>query len=596
MRRVISRCGVALVAIVLAVAGLTTPVSAASAGIEGFVTNARTGAPVAGAWVEAYSSATGNSGGTNTDAAGHFDLYWLTPGREYRIKAIANDYVDQWSSGKTSYEEADPVTSPGSASIAMTPLDHGSLSGRFVTSSGAPVPDSTVEVRDLNQNWVDQTSTDASGAFRFGRLLASGYKLHFLGSLGISQWSGQHRSFETAEVITVAPDTETTMTETMFDGGNLEVTVIDDVTGAPVAGASVNASDPQDLDININGVTDADGRVVFTGIMPTTYRLISQPDGYLFNTVEEAVVRPNETTTVSFPLTAKTLLSISMRDAQTGATVPGACVTVLDEQAHGVVQAESNSVCADTEGNIQLDYYWPGRYRLFVHTTDGVHGSQWVGANGGTGDLEQAAWFQLASHQTTDVPVRLDPAGSISGVVTATPTSEPVSGLCPSVTPVATYSFTPINTQCTDSGGRYTINDLGPYEWQVQFPDYSDTYAWEWTGDAADRFAAQGIAVQPGHAATADASLSLAGKLTGHVTGADLPLQFVYVIATNARTGDWAAPAARIMTGAEYTMSGLATQQVKLEYRGKGGADGPRYYPDPVDVTAGSTTVLDLPA
>jgi hypothetical protein len=485
------------------------------------------------------------------------------------------------------------LTTPGSTS---TSLDYGSLSGRFVTSSGAPVPNSTVEVRDLNQNWVDQTSTDANGAFRFGRLLARGYKLHFLGSLGISQWSGQKRTFEAAEVVTVAPDTETTMTETMFDTGNLEVTVVDDVTGAPVVGVNVNGSDPQYLGVNIDGVTDADGRVVFTGIMPTTYRLMAQPDGYLFNTVEETVVRPNETTTVTFPLTARTLLSISMRDAQTGAAVPGACVVVVDEQARGVVSPNSNSVCADTQGNIRLDYYWPGRYRMFVHTTDGVHGSQWVGESGGTGDLEQAAWFQLASHQTTDVPVRLDLAGSISGVVTAAQNGTPVSDLCPSVTPAATYSFTPINTQCTGPDGRYTINNLGPYEWRVQFPDHTGTYAWEWSGGAADRFAAQGIAVRPAQTATADASLPLAGKLTGYVTGATLPIQYVYVIATNARTGDWAAPAARIRTGAEYTLSGLATQQVRLEYRGKGGPDGPRHYPDPVDVTAGNTIVLDLPA
>jgi hypothetical protein len=81
-----------------------------------------------------------------------------------------------------------------------------------------------------------------------------------------------------------------------------------------------------------------------------------------------------------------------------------------------------------------------------------------------------------------------------------------------------------------------------------------------------------------------------------HVPGADLPLRFVYVIATNARTGDWAAPSATIRTCAEYTLSGLATQQVRLEYQGKSGPDGPRHHPDPVSVTAGSTVVLDLPA
>jgi carboxypeptidase family protein len=591
MRRVV----VTLVAVLAGIGGLVAPASAESSGIEGFVTNARTGEPVAGAWVEAYSSATGNSGGANTDASGHFDLYWLSPGREYRMRVIGIDYLDQWSFGKTGYDTADPVTSPGTASFAMTPLDYGSLSGRFVTTSGTPVAGGSVEVRDLNQNWVDSATTDADGAFRFGRLLARGYKLHFIGPTGISQYSGQKLSFDTADVLTVAPDTETTTTETAIDGGNMEVTVVDDVTGEPVPGAYVNADDPTNLEASEGGSTDANGRIVFTGILPTTYRLtITPPEGFRYGSVEEVVVRANETTTVTAPLTANSLLSITMRDAQTGAAVTGACVVVLDEQTHNVVRPDG--VCADGQGKVQLDYYWPGRYRLFVYTTDGVHGSQWVGANGGTGDVEQAAWFELASHQTTDVPVQLDPAGSISGVVTSARNGAPVDGLCPSVTPVAPYSFTPVNTRCTGPDGRYTINNLGPYEWPVQFPDYTGTYAWTWSGGAADRLAAQAIGVRSGQAVTADASLPAGGTLTGHITGADLPLQFVYVVATNARTGDWAAPDAGIRTGAEYTLSGLATQQVRLEYQGKGGEDRVRHYPDPVDVVAGNTVVLDLPA
>lgn len=183
------------------------------------------------------------------------------------------------------------------------------------------------------------------------------------GSTGISQWSYQKATFAEADVITVARDADTTVTETALDGGDLEVTVVD----------------------------DRDGRAVFTGVTTGTYRLtISPPEGYLYGSVEAVVVRANETTAVTAPLTARSLLSIAIRDAGSGAPVAGACIVVLDERAGGVVR--QNPACADDQGRIRLDYYWPGRYRLFAYATDGVHGSQWVGARGGTGDLEQAAW------------------------------------------------------------------------------------------------------------------------------------------------------------------------------------------------------------
>lgn len=131
---------VALVAVTLGVLGLAVPASAESAGIEGVV----------------------------TDESGHYDLYYLAPG-EYRLRVSAGEYVEQWSFGKTSLAEADRVTSPGTASFQLTPLDYGSISGRFVDSAGAPVPNASVELRTVQENWVDQVGTDENGAFRFDR-------------------------------------------------------------------------------------------------------------------------------------------------------------------------------------------------------------------------------------------------------------------------------------------------------------------------------------------------------------------------------------------------------------------------------------------
>ncbi|WP_143227222.1 hypothetical protein [Actinomadura mexicana] len=67
---------------------------------------------------------------------------------------------------------------------------------------------------------------------------------------------------------------------------------------------------------------------------------------------------------------------------------------------------------------------------------------------------------------------------------------------------------------------------------------------------------------------TADARLPESGKLSGKVIGSVVPNEYVSVVAVSARTGDIAAPFARIPGGADYALYGLATQWIKLGYSG----------------------------
>ncbi|WP_436497601.1 carboxypeptidase regulatory-like domain-containing protein [Actinokineospora sp. HUAS TT18] len=568
--------------------GLATPASAQSTGIVGTITNAETGAPVGGAWVEAYDSSGYSTGGVNAEEDGTYDLYWLEPGEAYRLHVYAYDHIAQWAFGKDSLGTADPVTAPGTASIALAPVKYGTVVGGFKTSAGAPIANATVELHEGYQNFRRSAVTDAAGAFRMTRVVPGTYTLKFIQPSGLSQWAYGQVNFADASQITVG-DGETAVWETALPTGNLDITVTDAKTSAPLAGACVSTRGGPQF---VFACTGADGRAAFRTISVGTYSFsISPPAGYLYGGVDDVVVRADATTSAATTLTPEAKLEFTMRDAATAAPVAGACVVLVNEEGRGVVHDHTN--CADSQGVVRVGGYPAGRFRAFVKTTDGVHGAQWVGAHGGTGNVDKATWIEAVAGATASVPVRLDGAGAISGTVTAQADGRPVSDICATVTPAAAWRTQWFTPACTYTEGRYTISGLGPYDWRVQFPDYSGKYAWTWSGGAADRLEAAEIAVRVGETATVDAALPAAGRVTGKLIGATRPAPYITVLAVDPRTGDYASPNGFARADGTYEVSGIGTRKVKLLYIAS--MSGTPAYSDTIKVNAGQTVTVDLP-
>lgn len=586
MGRILRRFLVLSTALLLLL-GLATPASAEGSVIEGTITNAATGAPVAGAAIVAYDASGESWSDAYTDANGHYKLYWLEPGTAYRLQVHAYDHVSQWAFGKSTLDTADPVTAPGTASIALIPVPYGTVVGGFTTAAGVAVANAVVELYDLSQNQRGRTTTNAAGEFRIGRVTPGEYKIKFTQPSQLSQWAVRQTNFYAAKTITVSAVSETPVWETALPTGDLVVTVADSKTSAPLAGACVSTrSGPQ----HVFACTGADGRAVFDGISVGTYSFsVSPPAGYLYGSADDVVVNTDSTTTVTAPLTPEAKFEFTMRDARTADPVAGACVTLINENAKGVVH--NTSTCSDNQGVVRIGGYWPGRFRAFVHATDGVHGAQWVGAHGGTGNVDKAVWVEAISGETARVPVRLDGAGSITGTVTAQADGRPVSEICATVTPAAAWRTQWYTAACTYTEGRYTISGLGPYDWRVQFPDYSGKFAWTWSGGATNRLEAAEIPVRVGETATVDAVLPATGRITGKVIGATIPLAYVTVLALDPRTGDYASPMGQVRADAEYVVSGLGTQRFKLLYIASRSEPA---YTDPIEVVAGTTVHADL--
>ncbi|MEU8257932.1 carboxypeptidase regulatory-like domain-containing protein [Micromonospora inaquosa] len=256
-----------------------------------------------------------------------------------------------------------------------------------------------------------------------------------------------------------------------------------------------------------------------------------------------------------------------VRDAATGAPVPRACAALVPVDAAALAavtlgedQLGRYAGCADEQGVLVAGDVAPGRYRLLVRPYDTTtHGWQWVGRHGGTGDREQARVVQVRAGAVTGVPdVRLDPPGTVVGVVTDAATGAPVSRARVMVVPYVPDPKYDDHGPMTDEDGRYTITGLGPYHWPVQFA--AAGLATVWSGGVGSRQQARPVRVRAQQTATLNQALPAGTPLSGAVRVDEL-LTYAQVVAFDAATGDLAGVAD---VGSDYALRLLPGQRVKL--------------------------------
>ncbi|WP_433554365.1 carboxypeptidase regulatory-like domain-containing protein [Micromonospora zamorensis] len=256
-----------------------------------------------------------------------------------------------------------------------------------------------------------------------------------------------------------------------------------------------------------------------------------------------------------------------VRDAATGAPVSRACAALVpvDAAALAAVTLGEDQLgryggCADEQGVLVAADVAPGTYRLLVRPYDTTaHGWQWVGRHGGTGDRERAREVRVrAGAVTTLSDVRLDPPGTVVGVVTDAATGAPVPRARVMVVPYVPHPKYGDHGPTTDEYGRYTVTGLGPYDWPVQFA--AAGLATVWSGGVGSRQQARPVRVRAQQTATLNQALPTGTPLGGAVRVDEL-LTYAQVIAFDTATGDLAGVAD---VGTGYTLRLLPGQRVKL--------------------------------
>lgn len=440
--------------------GVDLALSASPATVSGTVTDADTGAPIAGATVST-DAANGAEGPVTTADDGTFTLSGLPAG------AIDVDVTPP----DTSHLNASvTVTATAGATTTTTvELDPaGTVSATVDAGDGTtPLAGVAVEVVGPSPGSADdpegaqQEVTDASGDVSLTGLSSGDYDFQVVGS-------------DTHQPFVIGPNQRDAVLHVSVPTGTVSGQV-EDAGGNPVADVPVSLADSTGLVATTQ--TDGTGAYSFTVTSAGAYDVVAAgtPVGLLV--ASGISVSLGQTTTVPALQAGTDSLTVSVQSGDN--PVDGATVILSPHGPND--QPAAVTASTGSAGTATIDNLAAGTYDLQV--ADGTDAT----------DLQTVT---VASGANSE-PIAMAEAGSISGVVTDS-TSTDVSG----ATVVATGARTGlVFSTTTAADGTYSMSDLP-----------ADTYAVSVSvsGDAPTD--ADGVSVTAGGQATANVTLPTTGS------------------------------------------------------------------------------------
>ncbi|HZD96953.1 MAG TPA: carboxypeptidase-like regulatory domain-containing protein, partial [Micromonosporaceae bacterium] len=475
--------------------------------------------------------------------------------------AFSVNGLSQYAPGQISQETAEqfPVGADQTVTVNDQLLPTGVITGRYTTAAGRPDPNAQVGVDTLDGQGVGFTSTDATGSYSV-TVFAGSYNVSFFGSDNKFQYAFGQLTSATAARIDVTANETAQVDDAQIATGTVTVTATDGTTGAAISNFCAFIDSER-------ACAKGTGVAVVKNVRQGTQELDVSPSiKYLSaNTAINVAVTAGQNVDANIVFQPAAVIRTTIVDAQTGAPVPNACV--LPFVPGFTIWPDTSGYCSDANGVVKVAPLFGNSYSLFVNAPQGsAYGDQWVSKTGGTGLEQNARVITAPAGEVTRIPpIKLDRAGTITGVVTGGPGGAPI----PSAT-VGPNTVTPGvgavgNDVPTDSSGRYTLNGLGPYQWPI-FAS-ARGFAGQWTGGVGNRYQAQTVQVTAGASVTNNITMATGATLHGTALKPD-GTSFAeggYIVAYNMKTGDVMGYAYANPDGT-YSMQLTPSQSVRIGY------------------------------
>lgn len=553
----------------------------AGGAITGAVAAAVGGKPLAGISVRVFDSADVAVATATTGANGAYEVAGLVPGSGYAVcfdarhakgGSSTTGYLSQcwrgisWNPVSVPPGTISPIQIAAAASqtnIDATLGNAGVVAGRVrAANGGASVRGVRVTVYDGAGALAGTSTTARDGTYRIANLIAGSYLPCFLpphsDSAGYlpqcyrgAAWNGQQSDLPRYGITRVSLGSGSAVSgvnPVLRSGGAMAGKVVAADGGAALTDVEVDLFDSLGDPVGGIALSAPDGTFLFTQLPPGKYAVCFDPSaasggrsvrGYQGQCYRRAAWRGNGLAPPS------TVTHVAVAAAHTSSAIDAAL------SAAGAVSGK----VATTSGRVV------GGESVYVYDTSGLRRTSATAANGtftatglpsgkytvcfggAVGYLPacypNSAWIGSSAevpppnvtvsggHTTVGVDVRLVPAATVSGAVTAGGTG--------GVPGVQVYAFDPNGVEAartsTDTRGTYVLSGLRAGKYVVCFDTSTATGAPEgYLPQCYSKVAWNGFDIPPGvttlslsagQAAKAiDASLTIAGAITGNVTSA----------------------------------------------------------------------------
>lgn len=400
----------------------------------------------------------------------------------------------------------------GSLTIAVQA--GGSLSGLVQNNNGMPQPDVAVELTAQGGTApAAATTTNSSGVYSLTNLPPGNYTAAFTHALFVPQ----------TIAVSIAANTGTVLNVLLMPlPATLQGTVTSALDGAPVPGAVLNVSNPNNVRI-ATAATDANGQYSI-GSLPSGVSLSVSIAAANFQLQSVGILLEPGMVRVLHAVLQPSPASVSGTVSGAGGLpVAGAVVTVLDRNSNVLAETVSGA-----NGQYTVNSLAPGVPYIIRAAAPGFETS--------------LASLQAAPGEAAILNFTLQPSpGSISGAVTEEGTGLPLAGI--SVQVYDSRDLT-VDTVLTDANGQFSIPSLS-----------ADSYTLLFSSSA---FAARtiGATVRPGENTVVNVQLV---RLTGSLEGSVRTTGGQPIVSANLSVIDNGTIVARAVTdtGGRFMMPGL---------------------------------------
>ncbi|GLI84555.1 hypothetical protein ANABIO32_22650 [Rossellomorea marisflavi] len=389
--------------------------------LAGTITNAQTGAPIAGANVQVRILDSGGSliATVSSGVNGDYSVGNLAPGF-YTVLASAPDF----QTNSATVQVFPNQTSIGD--VALTP-NPGSISGTVTSTIGStPIPGATVSIINSSGILITSVLTDQTGAFTVTGLAPDNYT--------VSVIAQDFQSRSVGAVVVSGQTTPVAVQLQPFPGS-----IIGTVT-PEVPNAFVELRDSNNVFID-SFVTNPDGTFSFNNLAPGVYTVTASAPNYT-SAQGGATVTSGGTAVVNLTLIPNPA-TVSGRITTTGGIpLPSSFVQVLN--SNGILVATGSS---DANGFYTVGGLAAGSYTVVANAPN--YGEQVRGITLMVGQVLPNVDFVL----TADT-------GNLTGQVTDRETGAVLSGA--SVVVLDATTQLPVATTTTSLFGNYVLNGLAP--------------------------------------------------------------------------------------------------------------------------------------